>query len=240
MHLLYDKKASIGGKKLDVINYDSYGKYKDVVIENGSAAVEVKVNEDSFILPVRTTVGANMDKPGLYVNQNSPIHFLSFPKTEEEKELYCPSKEKILDYNDIATMQKCIEEKEKLDFETNRALEASDNKTIPPIKESDTPTMRALKEAIIAKNMDIDMYKERFGENFPNDKRKLNDDNVTLFILERYCQCLDMEADIILRDAPGNIANPMNKVVTANIFPGNVNNVTITDVSDKKEESEEE
>ena len=101
-------------------------------------------------------------------------------------------------------------------------------------------TMRALKEAIIAKDMDIDMYKERFGENFPNDKRKLNDDNVTLFILERYCQCLDMEADIILRDAPGNIANPMNKVVTANIFPGNVNNVTITDVSDKKEESEEE
>lgn len=239
MHLLYDKKASIGGKKLDVINYESFGKYKDIVIENGSAAVEVKVKDESYILPVRTTASTNIDKPGLYTN-NSPIHFLSFPKTEEEKEIYCPSSDKVLDYNDVETMQKYIKAKEQLDYETNRALEASDNKTIPPIKESDTPTMRALKEAIIAKDMDIDMYKERFGENFPNDKRKLNDDNVTLFILERYCQCLDMEADIILRDAPGNIANPMNKVVTANIFPGNVNNVTITDVSDKKEESEEE
>lgn len=242
MPSVYNKRAVIGGKSMDVCDYQSFGAKKEILVQDTQAAVEIKVNDRNVILPIRSNSG-NTDRPGLYTAPNSPIHFLSLPKTDEEMEIYSPDESKILSF-DKNDMQKMIEEKERYEVATNAMLESSDSCTVPPLKESDTPTMRALKEAIIAKNMDIDMYKERFGENFPNDKRKLNDDNVTLFILERFCDCLDMEADLVLRDADGNIANPMGKIITANIVPGNANNVIIEDLNDeviqKDNENEEE
>ena len=236
MPSVYSKRAVIGGKSMDVCDYQSFGAKKDILVQDTQAAVEIKVDDRNIILPIRSN-GSNTDRPGLYTAPNSPVHFLSLPTTDEEMEIYSPDESKILSF-DKDDMQKMIEEKERYEVATNAMLESSDSKTVPLLKESDTPSMRALKEAIIAKNMDIDMYKERFGENFPNDKRKLNDDNVTLFILERFCSCLDMEADIVLRDKDGNIANPMGKVITANIVPGNANNVIIEDTSSEEESDE--
>ena len=69
--------------------------------------------------------------------------------------------------------------------------------------------MKALKQAITAKNIDIDKYADRFGENFPNDKRKLKDEKITLFLLKRMAECLDMNVDLIISDKSPNVPNPI-------------------------------
>ena len=69
---------------------------------------------------------------------------------------------------------------------------------------------QAHKAAVInAKNIDIDKYADRFGENFPNDKRKLKDEKITLFLLKRMAECLDMNVDLIISDKSPNVPNPI-------------------------------
>jgi hypothetical protein len=227
---IIDMKTKIGGKILSVCDYETFVQNRDILKEDDQTAIEVPMkNGVNAVLPIRSANSTNMEVPGVYP-VSKDIDFLSFPTTEEDKKEYCPAEDSIFRFGDIKNMQELINRREKFENVTNQILETPDNITKPPLKDKDTPAMRALKEAVIAKNMDIDKYKERFGENFPNDKRKLNDDDITLFILQRYCECLDIEADITLRDAPGNIANPMHKVITANIVPGNGVALEVKDV----------
>ena len=55
--------------------------------------------------------------------------------------------------------------------------------------------MRAMKESILAKSIDLDKYKDRFGTNYPNDKRKMKDSDITLNMIERMCKNLDIKLD---------------------------------------------
>lgn|SRR5574344_1915354 len=214
-----DRKAMVGGKIFDVITYDQYVKNKDILLSNpdSQTAVEYKLDDGSIaILPIRS--GEEMQDPGLY--NRGIIDFFNKPATVEEKEMYCPGEDKIFEFGNAKNLQELLDKKQKFDEVTNQMLETPDNITMPPIMETDTPAMRALKEAVIAKKIDLDKYKERFGANFPNDKRKLSDNDITLFILDRYAECLDMQVDLIISDKSGNIANPMNKKITANLVPG--------------------
>ena len=145
---------------------------------------------------------------------------MCFPESDEDISEYSPSGDRVLKFTDIKSMQDLIEKTEQFKNTTNQILESPDQLTKPIIKEADTPIMRGFKEAIIAKNIDIDKYSERFGVNFPNDKRKLNDSDITLFMLERFAQRLDMNIDVTISDSEGNIANPIGKKITVNIVPG--------------------
>ena len=70
--------------------------------------------------------------------------------------------------------------------------------------------MVALKEAIIAKHIDLDSYDYRFGEsNFPNDKRLLKKESISLKKLIAYCNALDINAILTLTDLSPDIPNPM-------------------------------
>lgn len=216
--------ASIGGKTLNVYSYDEYLKNKDILTDKDSdAAVRIEDNGNEYVLPVREP-SIDMKEPGIYPNQK--FDFFSMPTTEEEKTQYSP---KVFDFSNSQSLQEIVTKHEEFDSMRNQILETPDNITSPPLKEADAPEMRALKEAILAKHIDIDKYKERFGANFPNDKRKLNDTQITLFIMKRYCENLDLEMDLTIKDKNGNIANPMGKVITANVFPGNSNSVNIFD-----------
>ena len=50
----------------------------------------------------------------------------------------------------------------------SEVLSNSDNLFKPIPKENDAPEMKALKEAICLKNIDIDAYADRFLDNFNN------------------------------------------------------------------------
>ena len=71
--------------------------------------------------------------------------------------------------------------------------------------------------ALNAKHIDIDKYAGRFGENFPNDKRQLKNNNATLKIIKRFCENCDMEAILIFKDKNPDVPNPMNKEVVVSL-----------------------
>ena len=97
----------------------------------------------------------------------------------------------------------------------------------PPLSEMDSAEMRGLKQSIIAKNIDMDKYAERFGPNYPNDKRKMKDSSITSFLLKRACKNLDINVDLVFSDAGPNVPNPMGKTITINMVPGISNDIDI-------------
>jgi len=228
---LYDKVAAIGGKIYNVYSHENFIENKGILAEDDQTAVEIERDGKVMILPVRSqSSNGSMEKPGVYCH--GPLNFFSFPKTGEEEQVFSPEDTLVFDLGNITDMQQYITEKERFDTSVNRLLETSDTCDdifTPPLLDSDSGEMRALKECILAKRIDLDKYSERFGENYPNDKRKLKDDNITSFLLKRMCTNLDIEVDMVFRDASDNAPNPMNKVIVVNMVPGNGNNITIKD-----------
>ena len=156
-----------------------------------------------------------------------------------------PEGDDVLTFDDFDSLQTISDAKKKLDESINKLIETTDGSSIyrPPLLESDSAEMRAMKECIIAKNIDLDKYKDRFGANYPNDKRKLKDDNITLNMISRMCENLDIRLDLVFSDASGEIPNPMDKVVKANIIPGDGSCIIISkdtvDDTDEIEDDEE-
>ena len=187
------KKANIEGKLSDVITLEQLQDYRDLY-NTGPVAIEVKRedNGETYILPYRSA-SQKMDKPGVYpVSVKGGIDLIMYPTIDKVRDIE----------RDILT--------------------SPDNVFTPHTSESDSPEMRGLKEAIKAKHIDIDKYADRFGENFPNDKRKMKDDKITLFLLKRMCECLDMKAELIISDANPDVPNPIGHSIHIAIA-GNVN-----------------
>jgi hypothetical protein len=67
---------------------------------------------------------------------------------------------------------------------------------------------------------DIGKYNQRFGQNFPNDKRQLKNSSVTLKIIDRYCDNLDMEAILTIRDREPGVPNPINRPISISLTTG--------------------
>ena len=240
---LCDKYAILGSKQMNVYNFDKFIENQDVLMGDDRTALEVTCHNVTAILPVisksdlvkeiEATDGLVLPKPAVcFFEKNDPLFMVAPPVSEEEMKIYCPPPEKVFDMTDLTTMQEYVTKKEEYDNTVMALLETDpDDDSIckPPLLKTDTPEMRALKESISLKQIDLDKYASRFGVNYPNDKRKLKDDNITSFMLKRMCTNLDMEVDIVFRDAPGDIPNPMGKVVRVNMVPGYSNTAIIED-----------
>ena len=225
-----DKCAIIGGKRMNVYTEEQLFKYKADLLQDDQSAIEIKNGDETIILPVRSSDSSKSDKPGVYVNEKNPFAFLCYPTTDEEKAMYIPPKDHIVDWKEPQNMQELADLKDHLNKTMNQYLETdteSGNIFKPPLLEDDTAEMRALKQCIIQKNVEIDKYAERFGVNFPNDKRKMKDKEITSYLLKRTCSNLDIEVDMVFRDVSPDVPNPMGKVIRVNLVPGLSNNVII-------------
>ena len=96
-------------------------------------------------------------------------------------------------------------------------LTSADNITTPIDHPDDSPEMMALKEAIRSKHIDINKYEQRFGPNFNNDRRLLDKNTITLAKLKTMANALDMDISLTIKDKPGNIPNPIGKVITVSV-----------------------
>lgn len=221
--------ALIGGKNMGIFNIDQITENKSSFMEDEQqAAVVIEKDGKNVVLPVRT--GNSMDKPGYYISSQNPFSILRFPETVEEKALYEPGNEAIVDFSKTKDIGSYLSNIDNMNSIMNQYLETpTDGSDVfrPPLLDSDSTEMRGLKQCIIAKHIDLDKYAERFGVNYPNDKRKLKDSNITSFLLKRMCSNLDIEADIVFRDTNPNVPNPMGKTITINLVPGNSNDVDI-------------
>jgi len=212
------KKASVEGRLVDVISFDRLKETKEMYITNNlPAAIEVNNSGENLVLPLKDKMAPN-DKAGVYACGNIG-YIIKYPEERYKKE-YQPE---VIDFNNIGTIQEFIDKQEKVKDVERDILCSPDNIYKPVVGEHDTPEMKAIKEAIRAKNIDIDKYADRFGENFPNDKRKLKDDKITLFLLKRMAECLDMNVELTISDKSPDVPNPIGIPIKVSLT-GNNNN----------------
>ena len=209
------RKAKVNGRMSDIISFESLHEHRNVYHDTNSqapVAVEcIKQNGETYYLPYYAGGSTNTTRPGVYpVDINHNIDFIVYP---EKEEAYKYQPERIADFRNIKNIQQYLEVQKEAEEMSNDIVSNPDNIFTPPLLENDSPEMRGLKEAIIAKKIDIDKYQDNFGDNFPNDKRKLYDNKITLFLLKRDCECLDMKAELVISDANPNVPNPLGKEI---------------------------
>jgi len=206
------KTSTIDGKVMDIISeqeylnkYNMYGNNPSMAL---STAVEIKDSDgNAFILPFRTK---SDDRPGIYPDGN--VYFTKFPDSVDSE--YNKENLNIVDFSNIKNINDFLNKNSQIrEMETN-VLTDIDSVFTPPISSTDAPEMRAFKEAITCKHIDINKYAPRFGDNFLNDKRILKTGSITMNKLVSICEKLDIEAELTLRDSRSDVPNPMKKEIT--------------------------
>lgn len=200
------KKARIGQKIYDIIDLDVYNLIDTNIY--GPCAVEF----NNHIYPER----ARGDKsPGIYKEDWGS--YLIHPQDDDGTY----SSDNIINFSDTENIKELIEKSNKLKDLERDILTSPDNIFIPKISSRDEPVMRGLKEAVIAKNIDIYKYAPRFGANFQNDRRLFNNTSITLSKMTSFLNNLDMKGTLIIEDAAPNVPNPIGyKIVIDLNNPG--------------------
>ena len=205
-------KAAINGQVVDVIDYDEYSRHIDCYSGRNDVAIPVDMRGREILLPVKGRYSSNVTLPGVY--NAGCVDFLIYPD-EAFVERYMPKDFiSMSNTDDIKELIKNGDAARKLD---EPFITSPDSITCIPIKETDQPEMKGLKMALNAKNIDIDKYAARFGDNYPNDKRQLKNSNATLKIIKRFCENCDMEAILTFRDKNPDVPNPMNTEITVSL-----------------------
>lgn len=207
------EKASIEGQVYDVMTYDEYAEHFENNRERSDIAIKEDYNGKTLVLPYRGAYPAGGPiTPGLY--NAGCVDFIKKPEREFVNH-YIPDKiVSMSNMSDIKDILREAEEARKLD---EPYLTSPDNVTIIKVCADDQPEMKALKMAINAKHIDLDKYAGRFGANFPNDKRQLKGNNITLNIIKRYCENCDMEAILTLKDTRPDVPNPIGKEISISL-----------------------
>lgn len=212
------KTATIDGKIMDVIQEDRFrSEYLTYTNPSLAASTAVEVKDENgvgYILPFR---GKTDEQPGIY--QDGCIYFTKFP-THEEESRYRSDSVNSVDFSDVNNITDFLDRNKQIrDMETT-ILTDSDSVFTPPMNQDDSPEMRAFKQAIASKHMDINKYAPRFGDNYLNDKRILKTSSITMNKLVAMSERLDIEVELTLRNASDNVPNPMDKPITV-ILTGN-------------------
>lgn len=206
------EKAKIGEVIYDVIDLDEF--YRDPSIYSSYTAIK---GNDGYLYPLRTKTD---NRPGFY-----PTGAIDFFKEPNIGEYNMYTQQNIINFKDTTTIKEVIQAQQKLMNEERSILTTIDNVFEPDISDNDTPEMKALKQAIIDKHIDLDKYEMRFGPNYNNDKRLLKRGSITFGKLRSICDALDIKASITIEDASPDVPNPIGRVIYAEI----TGNTVITD-----------
>lgn len=217
------KKTNIDGKFYNVISRSTLNSNKEFY-NSSMNAVEFKDDDGKeYVLPIRPLSDLS-NRPGFNLpNSSSPVSFYSLPKEEDEVK-YSKKNKAFTDFSNCETLAETIEKQESIRNIERDILTNPDNITSPNVSSLDSPEMRGLKEAVIAKNIDIDKYKDRFGDNFPNDKRVLKSHEITQKMLKRMTDKLDIKITMIFEDASSDVPNPMGKKIIVDLTGNNEDN----------------
>lgn len=207
------KTTTIDGRIVDIISEQEYVNKWQMYAENpslcASSAVEVRGTDGvNYVLPIR---GKSDDRPGIY--PDGCIYFTRFPE-QENASGYRADQLDIVDFSDIKTVEDFLSKNNQIREMETSVLTDIDSVFVPQIGQNDSPEMKAFKEAITSKKMDINKYAPRFGDNFLNDKRILKTSSITMNKLVSMCKKLDIEAELTLRNTSPDVANPMQKEIT--------------------------
>lgn len=203
-------KGVVAGTMYNLTSYDEYASKKEFADSNTGILEEY--NGTNIVIPYRGDYNGPTGVPGVY-NAGS-IDFVILP-SEDNISKFVPSN--IIEMDNTNSIKEILEKKEAITHLDEHWITSPDNITHFNISQSDKPEMVCLKTALNKKEIDIDKYASRFGDNFPNDKRQLKNNSVTLNILKRFCDNMDMECMIILKDKNENVPNPIGEEVIVSL-----------------------
>lgn len=207
------KKAKINGRLMSVVSLEDYNKNPELYTQS-STAIEIK--DQNLVLPI---IGKYDNNPGIYVSSGELFSTINVPDNEDEYSL-----DRVIDLSDTKNMKELMEKQELIRDIEFEMLTTVDNIFSPKIGENCSPAMRALKTAVIEKKIDINKYGDRFGSNFNNDKRQYNKDTISMQMLERQCNGLDIKATLILEDASEDVPNPIGRKIVVELTEGGDSN----------------
>lgn len=201
------KKAKIGNKLYDVTSMDEYTQHPDLYNPRLTA-----IQGHGKILPImsKTDIGAG------YYNAQQNYMVSTVQKPEDDNHEYDESN--IIDYSNCNNIQSIIKTNELVKNIENEILTTKDNIFNLNIGDDDAPQMKALKQAINMKNMDVRAYESRFDQ-YQNDIRLLRGKSITLGKLISTCDNFDISAELVLKDKEGCV-NPMNAEIRVDLTEG--------------------
>ena len=208
-------KGVLNGSIYDILTPEELTKYKQSSSQDlTNLAVKINCKDEEIILPVITNkqYTDNVMTPGVY-----PMGPLNFYKYPEEKDIDKYKPIKMVTFSNSDSLEAVLGKQEILQSFNEPWVTSTDNATICPINDDDQPEMVAIKSALNSKHIDFDSYAPRFGINFPNNKRQLKSPSATLKFIKTFCDALDIEAELILKDRKPDVPNPMGKVIQVSL-----------------------
>lgn len=197
------RKVKINNRLYDVVDLKDYIDHK----ENYTSSYTAIHDKDlGLVLPIRTRYD---DQPGVYVTDIAG--YFNVPEEEESKEY---SDNNIIDFSNVENIKQCIEKSNAVRDLEREILTSPDNIFRPRVTDDDFPEMKALKAAVIDKNIDLDKYEPRFGSNYNNDKRLFTKTNISLPMMKRVCNALDIKATLVLENKDDQVPNPMSEPIS--------------------------
>lgn len=188
-----------GDKLLDVVPINDYFRSPNFYVSKGTA---IDIGQD-HVFPVITDIDKT---PGIVIKPGKPI---AFCKNTETPEMEKYETSKVIDFSNSKDAKEFMEKQTLLHQLEKDVLSNPDNIFSPETDSSEAPAMQLLKKAVCSKHIDLDKYEPRFGSNYANDKRLFNKPSISMQMLTRVCNALDIKATLTLEDQEGDIANPM-------------------------------
>lgn len=204
--MVLKKEILINGRLYEVVPLSEYENNSEGYLQ-GYTAVQDYMGR---VFPVVPATSTDM---GLKYKKGAPFYFANVPEGAEAQ----LDAKNIIDYSKATDIKEFIETQDMVKELEKDILTSPDSIYVPPIDPNDSPAMKALKEAVIDKKIDLNKYEPRFGANYNNDKRIFNKQNISLPMLVRMCNALDIKATLTLEDQTGDIVNPINDVISVEI-----------------------
>lgn len=202
------KSAVINGKMYDVTTLDRYAEHRDIYGPN------VAIIEGDYIYPIKPKTSSSV---GVAVGTCAAM--FTPPETEEDKKEY--TADKVIDFSDVKNMRDLIATQNAVRDIERDVLTTPGNLFKPHPGPNTTPEMAALQEAVCSKNIDINKYEHKFPNgNFNNDKRMFDKDTISMGMLKRACNALDIKCTITLEDKSPDVPNPMGKSISVELTGG--------------------
>lgn len=216
------KKVVMNGKLQNMTTVSDYLRspnaftVNDTVIDMG----------DGTMLPLISQAGYERNEVGIAINPNSFINRFNPPK-ERDMDSYNIAVQteahSVIDFSDCKNYHDVINKQKALKDVRSELMTNADHISYYPIGDNNTRLMAGLKEAINAKQCDINMYEQNFDGNFLNDIRILNGDSITDKKTIKFGNALDIKVSVKFEDKNPNVPNPMGKVVEVELTGGDDN-----------------
>lgn len=196
------KKIQIGKCMYNVVDADDYIQNKNIY---NSKFTAIQFKNQDIIYPINSR--ETDITPGIYFYSDSDMVAKVVVPPKDKSEQYNSSN--IIDYTNAKDIEDIIKKNKLVRDIQNNIIATSDNVLQLNIADSNSPEMKLLKTAINSKGIDKKQYEERFDQ-FYNDMRLLNGDNITLRKMISISTAFDIDIELTLKDKPG-APNPMGR-----------------------------